>query len=189
MENTRKADHSTSDSAASIESPEQQLLSLKTSSLQVYHLGLFSINGVLHQLLELYDTQFNELRFLNYKRRQRMQAKMVNIFVNGGRKYDKRKARKCKKYRKEQKGKKRKGKRKERKPGEWKAADFEQSQKIPLIAFGNGRWGPNVCHKCQESMLKPIHEDENKELHSILACNEVHCKTVWNRESLPGRNL
>ncbi|KAI8393804.1 uncharacterized protein BYT42DRAFT_609571 [Radiomyces spectabilis] len=93
VEELRKSSRSLSNrEPASIESLEKQLLSLKG----------------------LYDTQFNELRFLNYKGQHRMQAEMMNIFVYGGRKYDKRKARKRKKYRKEQKGKKRKGKKKER---------------------------------------------------------------------------
>lgn len=71
----------------SIENLESRLSSHKTSSYQKLLAYVISFNDVLQQLLGRYDSRFTLLRFLNYQGKQRMQAEMVNIFIDGGNKY------------------------------------------------------------------------------------------------------
>jgi hypothetical protein len=63
---------------------ERGIPTLKTANF-VQYVDYVLLN--LDVLLRFYDGRFTSLRFLNYIGRQRADAELANIFVNGGKKY------------------------------------------------------------------------------------------------------
>ncbi|KAI8082320.1 hypothetical protein BDF21DRAFT_361394 [Thamnidium elegans] len=66
---------------------EQRITTHKTANLERFLEYVHSVLNNLDILLQFYDHRFTALRFLNYIGRQRADAEMVNIFVNGSKKY------------------------------------------------------------------------------------------------------
>ena len=67
---------------------EGQIVSSKTSNLNQFQRFLISKLNGLGIIRRFYATDlFRERRFLNYVGRQRVLAELVNVFVDGGRKY------------------------------------------------------------------------------------------------------
>lgn len=90
---------------------ENQLDSCKTASSAKHHNFVRCFLQHFQALATFYGPHMAELRFRNYQGKQRAGEEMVNILVNGGEKYSKRRRKKTKRNRKKKK-KKQKAKRK-----------------------------------------------------------------------------
>ncbi|ORE03663.1 hypothetical protein BCV72DRAFT_264421 [Rhizopus microsporus var. microsporus] len=110
--------------------------SIKTTSLMQYH---------------FYGYETAEGRFHCYQGVRRAREEMVNILINGGKKYNKdrrkntRKNRRRRKKKKEKRGKDEKKKDKEcsERPEKqwWPQRNLYDREKIPVVAFGSGMFG------------------------------------------------
>lgn len=128
---------------------ERDITTYKTANMDTFILYIHSVLNNIDILSRFYGDRFTSLRFLNYIGRQRADAEMVNIFVNGGKKYLKREFKQTgndpkkgntkerkRKRRSERETVKKKGKEKE-KIGKRRLKPFEQDDRIPLVALGD----------------------------------------------------
>ncbi|KAI8393975.1 uncharacterized protein BYT42DRAFT_477292, partial [Radiomyces spectabilis] len=76
--------------AQSVQEVESGLSGRKTSDKAIFIEHLRNWLPTLHLLLNFYDERFCALRFLNYIGKQRAEAEIVDIFLDGGKKYNKR---------------------------------------------------------------------------------------------------
>ncbi|KAI8096283.1 uncharacterized protein BX664DRAFT_245291, partial [Halteromyces radiatus] len=67
---------------------ESSIPSPKTSSMDGIQLYIERLLDVLPLLVQFYGTEIQRLRFLNYIGKQKVQDERINIFVNGGKKYN-----------------------------------------------------------------------------------------------------
>ncbi|CEP17611.1 hypothetical protein [Parasitella parasitica] len=112
----------------------------KTCLAAVYH--TYAAYMLLHRqaLLDFYGFQRAKVRFYLYQGRQKAPQIMVNMLVNGGKKYNRRQRSKKKKRAKQKKRLKKQNR--VIPPTTAKPAKFHQyTNKVPLIVFGSGMFG------------------------------------------------
>lgn len=125
--------------------------STKSTSLTQYHMYMTYIMANIQKILDFYGYETAEGRFRCYQEVQGVREEMVNILINGGKKYNKdrrkntRKNRRRKKKKKEKRGKEEKKKdeeRSERSEKQWRPQrNTYDKEKIPVVAFGSGMLG------------------------------------------------
>ncbi|CEG74920.1 hypothetical protein RMATCC62417_10048 [Rhizopus microsporus] len=112
----------------------------KTASISKYLLYVTYILLHFDKILAFNRFSTAKSRFHLYQGVQRAREEMVNILVNGGRKYSK-----SKKRRKKRKDKHPPKVNQKRKDPYWKKSDFfYDKEKLSLISFGNGMFGKDL---------------------------------------------
>jgi hypothetical protein len=111
----------------------------------------------LTKLCDFYNEKFTALRQLNYIGKQKAEVELLNIFLDGGSKYNTEKRRTKKGGSKKHKKRKKKGRQptpseptpsKSPVKNKWKKAEFNlRPNKVPLLAFGDAMFSGSMRGK------------------------------------------
>ncbi|PHZ17735.1 uncharacterized protein RHIMIDRAFT_243761 [Rhizopus microsporus ATCC 52813] len=125
--------------------------SIKTTSLMQYHMYMTYIMANIQKILDFYGYETAEGRFHCYQGVRRAREEMVNILINGGKKYNKDRRKNTRKNRRRGKKKKEKRGKDEKKKDEecserpekqwWPQRNSYDREKKPVVAFGSGMFG------------------------------------------------
>jgi hypothetical protein len=172
---------------------ETNIPSPKTVDPTKFSLYLTYILQNLDTLFSFYSHRSAAFRFHDYQGRQRTNAEVANILLQGGKKYNKRNRKKTKKNRKQRK-KKAKAKKlqypdrvalkQERKNARWRPQHFNPSALVPLVVFGDGMKNKDtVKMKGHVSgttglLYQEIQRRQNQFLAALLDINEFRTSRV-----------
>jgi hypothetical protein len=92
---------------------------------------------------QFYNYKSAPFRFYDYQGRQRSNAEMANILLNGGKKYNLAKRKHTRKYRRRRKKNRKENavpqrSHKSKKRQRWPKTSFKRSESVPLIVSGDG---------------------------------------------------
>ncbi|CEG76709.1 hypothetical protein RMATCC62417_11569 [Rhizopus microsporus] len=102
--------------------------SIKTTSLMQYHMYMIHIMANIQKILDFYGYETAKERFHCYQGVQRAREEMVNILINGGKKYNKDRRKNTRKNRRRRK------KKKEKRGKDEKKKDEESSERYRYIS-------------------------------------------------------